>query len=273
MTAGLRAGAVLCLGLISAAGLSSVSAAQSNQLARLRVSQDSVNQLFWMANKERASRGLVSLKWDAALAAGAMRHCQRMALAGAISHRYAGEGDVDARAGAAGAHFSLIEENIAAGPYAPGIHQGWMNSPGHRSNLLSPNVDRVGLAVVARGRTLYAVADYSRAVPVLTQAQVEGSVGAQLRAKGMAIAGDPAVARAYCSSPARYAAQVSPSFLMRWQNGDVNELPRDLKEQLASGQYSQAVVGSCPPQGAGSFTAYRVAVLLYGSQIGALPSR
>ena len=39
-----------------------------------------------------------------------------------------------------------------------------MHSPGHRSNLLSPDVDHVGVAVVAARGVLYAVADYSRAV-------------------------------------------------------------------------------------------------------------
>jgi hypothetical protein len=51
---------------------------------------------------------------------------------------------------------------------------------------------------------------------------------------------------------------------MRWQDSALKELPRPLTEQLASGQYHRAAVGSCPAQGVeGDFTAYRVAVLLY----------
>ena len=51
---------------------------------------------------------------------------------------------------------------------------------------------------------------------------------------------------------------------MRWQAGDLTELPQALVDQLASGNYRQAAVGSCPAQVAeGSFTAYRVAVILY----------
>ena len=66
------------------------------------------------------------------------------------------------RAGQAGAHFSLIEENVAVGPTPAAIHDGWMHSPGHRTNLLNPEVDRVGIAVVASRGELYAVADYAR---------------------------------------------------------------------------------------------------------------
>jgi len=51
---------------------------------------------------------------------------------------------------------------------------------------------------------------------------------------------------------------------MLWQEADLTQLPKQLRERLASGQYRQAAVGSCPTQGQqGSFTAYRVAVLLF----------
>jgi hypothetical protein len=51
---------------------------------------------------------------------------------------------------------------------------------------------------------------------------------------------------------------------MRWQDADLAQLPGDLASSLASGKYHQASVGSCPTQNLeGSFTAYRVAVLLY----------
>ena len=44
------------------------------------------------------------------------------------------------------------------------IHDEWMQSPGHRTNLLNPDVDHVGVAVVESRGVLYAVADYERAV-------------------------------------------------------------------------------------------------------------
>src|ERR1700676_4136986 len=70
-------------------------------------------QLFAMANATRAQEGRGRLIWDEALAEAAMNHCMRMAAEGPISHRYGGEPDLTARAGEAGEHFSLIEENIA----------------------------------------------------------------------------------------------------------------------------------------------------------------
>src|ERR1700749_3302339 len=72
-----------------------------------------VEKIFALANQARAVQGLPALKWDPALAQAALRHCQRMSVEGPIAHRYNGELDLTERAAQAGAHFSLIEENIA----------------------------------------------------------------------------------------------------------------------------------------------------------------
>jgi len=224
-------------------------------------------QLFAMANEARVEAGQGRLTWDPALAEAAMKHCLRMAAEGPISHRYGGEPDLTARAAEAGAHFSLIEENIAVGSYPGRIHQGWLDSPGHRANLLNPDITHVGVAVVAAQGVLFAVADYARAVPVLAPAQVENTVATLLREKGLSILRDSADARAACrldrGLPSLAGAE-PPQFVMRWQGPDVDRLPSDLAGRLASGRYRKAAVGSCPALNAeGSFTIYRVAVLLY----------
>lgn len=224
-------------------------------------------QIFALANQARMQAGVGRLQWDPALAVAALAHCRRMAIEGPIAHRYGGEPDLTGRAAQAGAHFSVIEENVAVGPSADGIHEEWMQSPGHRTNLLSPEVDHVGIAVVVARGVLYAVADYSRAVEQLSASQVEARVGALIRVSGVAILRDSALARQACATdegvPRSPGGQM-PRFVMRWQSGDLDRLPQALVDKLASGNYRQAAVGSCPAQGLeGSFTAYRVAVLLY----------
>jgi len=220
-----------------------------------------------MANEERAQAGVGRLEWDQALAAAALQHCLHMAAEGPISHQYSGEPDLSARAAQAGAHFSVIEENVAVGPSADAIHEEWMQSPGHRANLLSPDVDRVGVAVVAARGVLYAVADYSRAVEQLSASQVEARVAALVRVSGVAILRDPTLARAACVTDRgmpRAEGSEMPHFVMRWQGGDLSRLPQALVDRLSSGNYRQAAVGSCPAQVTkGAFSAYRVAVILY----------
>ena len=142
-------------------------------------------QMFALANQARAQAGAGT----AALGSGAGR-CRSVPLP---AH---GRGGADLaplwrRAGSerrgpaqAGAHFSLIEENVAIGPSAAGIHEEWMNSPGHRTNLLNPEVDRVGIAVVASRGVLYAVADYARAVQSLSPRAGGGARGHWLGREG-----------------------------------------------------------------------------------------
>lgn len=239
-------------------------AAQSEALPDL---QSPAEQLFALANQSRAEQGAGPLKWDSALAAAALAHCRRMAVEGELAHRYGGEADLSDRAGQAGAHFSLIEENIALGSYVDQIHSGWMHSPGHRANLLNPSVDRVGIAVVRANGVYYAVADYARAVALLTPSQVESTVAGLIGPSGVAVRNDSSLARAACALDhglPRASSGPQPMFVMRWQSPDLSRLPHELVDKLASGQYSQAAVGSCPAQNVeGDFTVYRVAVLLY----------
>jgi hypothetical protein len=259
----LRQVLVLCLAGVASAVLAQA-AGQDGRRASI---QPEAWQLVVLANQARAAAGAGQLKWDPALAAAARQHCLRMAAEGPISHQYEGEPDLSERAGQAGARFSMIEENVAFGPTPAAIHDGWMHSPGHRTNLLNPAVDRVGTAVVAGRGGLYAVADYERAVPTLTQSQVEAAVAAKIKANGIAVQRDPAVARAACVTDEgmpRSNSGPQPRFVMRWQGAELSQLQQAMEGRLASGQFRQAAVGSCPPQvQLGAFTAYRIAVLLY----------
>jgi uncharacterized protein YkwD len=220
-----------------------------------------------LANQSRAAAGAGPLKWDPELAAAARQHCLRMAQEGPISHRYRGEPEPAERAAQAGAHFSLFEENVALGPDPATIHQQWMHSPGHRTNLLNPSVDRVGVAVVAGRRGLYAVADYARNVPVLTQAQVETRVAGMVQSGGVEIQRDAKAAREACKTDDGIPGSNTGGrirFIMRWQDADLSRLPSELTSELSSGKFRRAEVASCTPQGEqGWFTAYRIAVLLY----------
>ena len=229
--------------------------------------QPDAEQLMALANRARAGVGAPPLKWDSALAQAALKHTQRMIDEGALAHRYPGELDVSERAGFAGAHFDFVEENIAIGPTPEGIQDEWMHSKGHRENMLNPEVDRVGIAVVAARGVLYATADFAHGVKALSETQVEQRVADLIRPSGVKVVTGSPAARSACkmsSGEPRSATGMQPTFVMRWQDSDVSHLPKALVNQLASGGHREAAVGSCQPTGeAGTFTAYRIAVLLY----------
>jgi hypothetical protein len=246
-----------CVGVL--AGGLEPAFAQGGGLADIRTADE---QLMALANRARSGAGAGRLEWDPALAAAALYHCRRMAAEGPIAHRYGGEADLAGRAGQAGAHFDLVEENVAVGPTAAGIHEEWMHSPGHRTNLLNPDVNRIGVAVVESRGVLYAVADYARAVESLGATQVEARVARLIRARGVSIVTDPSAARRACGADS--GVPKGAGFVMRWQGADLSILPKALEDRLASGRYRRAEVGSCAARGSnGSFTAYRLAVLLY----------
>jgi len=135
--------------------------APEQPFAEPRSAQDKA--LFDAANHERESRRLPRLKWSAALASAARLHAQKMAQKNTLSHQFPGEPDMGMRIRMAGIRFRAVAENVAQGPSAAVIHAQWMNSPPHRANLLDPDFDSIGIAVVERNRQLFAVQDFSQA--------------------------------------------------------------------------------------------------------------
>ena len=221
-----------------------------------------------LTNQARKDANLKPLVWDESLAKAAQSHAEKMAAAGTLSHQYAGEPDVAQRAAAVGAHFSLIEENIAMADTAFHVHQGWMKSPPHHDNLLNADINRIGVGVVEAHGELYAVADYAKAVDQMTTAQVEAAVAKVVAAKGVTILPAADQARAYCAQKSESgqgdSAEMKPSFLMRWSGADITNLPPQLSAALSSGEFKQASVGSCEAApGTTVFSGYKVAVLLY----------
>ena len=186
---------------------------------------------------------------------------------GNLSHQLPGEKDVAARSAEAGAHFRAVAENIAYGPDPNSIERQWMHSVPHRSNILDPRMNAIGIAVVAHGGQLWAVEDFSDAIAAMTPADVEGKVGAELGKLGITLANEGErldAARAACPG-FEGTAGARARFVVRWESGDLSTLPGPLMDAVHSGQYSSAAVGACAPVNArnASFTSYRVAVLLF----------
>jgi uncharacterized protein YkwD len=219
--------------------------------------------LFAAANEARANQGLPPLRFDPVLAEASAVHAREMANHNAISHQFDGEPELASRAANAGAHFSVIAENVGEAPSSPIIHDLWMHSPGHRANLLDPNVDSIGIAIVTRNNQLYAVEDFARSVQILTLNQQERTVASVLAESGMHVAETTDDARQTCMMSTGYAGSRQPWFIMRYTAASLNVIPSQLRSRLSSGKYHQAVVGACSTNGKTPFTAYNIAVLLY----------
>lgn len=225
--------------------------------------------LLAATNAERALRHLPALRWDGALYQAAREHAQRMALDRSIAHQYNGELELAARARLAGARFSVIAENVGSAETAVDLHTAWMHSEHHRDNLLDPQVNTMAISVVRRGDALYAVEDFERSVAVMSFAEQEEAVGellthyAGLQNIGLQILSGEPEARATCKLSHGYAGEAQPWFIMRFTAGELNTLPGELREKLATGRYRRALVGACPSPEGSAFSSYAIAVLLF----------
>jgi hypothetical protein len=219
--------------------------------------------LFESANRERASRGLAPLKWNPALAAAARQHAQRMAAQNTLSHQLPGEPGMADRATQAGARFSALAENVAEGPTAEVIHREWMNSPPHRSNLLDPQLDSLGVAVAEGNGVLFAVEDFSLETPKLSVKEQEAIVNAKLRARGLRLLDYTGDARRSCLLDNGYVGGHVPSFVLHYATPDLETLPDLLEKRIQTAKYHSAVAGACPSDARAGFSNYRIAVLLF----------
>jgi uncharacterized protein YkwD len=119
-------------------------------------------EIFAGLNQERAARGLAPLAWDPQLAGLANEWSTQMAGTGNFAHRDLGA--VIRSAGWQGVYTSLGENIITGGGLTSNSsHAAWMNSPGHRQNLLQQGYDTVGIAVFcdADGR-MWATQNFGR---------------------------------------------------------------------------------------------------------------
>jgi uncharacterized protein YkwD len=97
-------------------------------------------------NGHRIANGLSPLTWAPNVAAVADGHAVTMATLGVMSHT-AGGTTLGQRLAAGGIQYLAAGENIAWN-YLTGqlVAEGWMNSDGHRANILG-NFTQIGLAV------------------------------------------------------------------------------------------------------------------------------
>jgi uncharacterized protein YkwD len=119
-------------------------------------------ELFSRLNAERQARGLAPLKWDGSLANMATDWTRHMASSDDFTHRDLGE----ASRLPGISKFSALGENIAWVEGYPNeayqLHIGWMRSDGHRSNMLQPGFDSVGIAVVCSDGKAWATQNFGR---------------------------------------------------------------------------------------------------------------
>ncbi len=104
-------------------------------------------------NAERGRAGLPPLAVDPLLTTAAQAYCADMAARDFCAHTSPDGAQPWDRAAAAGSRRRPIGENIACGQRSPAeVVDGWMNSPGHRANILEREFTHLGVGFTGGGR-------------------------------------------------------------------------------------------------------------------------
>ncbi|WP_163583253.1 CAP domain-containing protein [Gracilibacillus saliphilus] len=105
-----------------------------------------------LTNEERQKQGLPALEIDAELSKVAKQKSEDMATNGYFSHNSPTYGSPFDMIQQAGIDYRTAGENIAKGQQTPEeVVNAWMNSEGHRANILNENFTHIGVGYVEQG--------------------------------------------------------------------------------------------------------------------------
>jgi uncharacterized protein YkwD len=108
--------------------------------------------IFALINRDRRAAGLAPLAIDRQLTEIARAHSRDMAEHDFIGHVSPTTGNAADRVKRAGAQPELLLENVGQAYTPDELHKSLMTSPGHRTNVLNPQVKRIGVGV-AHGKS------------------------------------------------------------------------------------------------------------------------
>ncbi|HEV2122917.1 MAG TPA: CAP domain-containing protein [Chloroflexota bacterium] len=117
-------------------------------------STDEISRVVELTNLERIKAGLQPLVANTSLAGASQKYSGVLATDQCWAHTCGPEPEFAKRAASSGyTGWTRLGENIAAGQRTPEeVVASWMNSPGHRANILNPDFNEIGVGLVRAGK-------------------------------------------------------------------------------------------------------------------------
>lgn len=140
MRAGVRVMVLALTAVLAATTMPLVSAAAVDPVS-------AEHQFVDLINRERRDRGLRPLATDSDLVAGARLQADAIRDAGRLYH--------NPDLGSVTTGWTKLGENVGYGSTVSGLHAAFMNSPGHRANILDPDYTHIGVGVVVEGSRIW----------------------------------------------------------------------------------------------------------------------
>jgi uncharacterized protein YkwD len=213
--------------------------------------------LVELINVERKSRGIKPVVWDGMLSGIARMHSADMRAAGHTSHNSSNDGaSYSQRLARTPYRASAAAENVAYNSDVVKAHRALMASPGHRRNILDPNLTVVGVSVMMdfKDEWVYVVEDFAAAIDEISDeeaARVMSDSLNQARSKIFRLEEDKALSRKLEKLVGQMAeagqiSKVKEDFGSGWALSftalDPRQLPKSAIEQAAKAQgYGLAV--------------------------------
>ncbi len=112
------------------------------------------NEVLKLVNAERAKAGLSAFTTNSSLTAAANKRAVEIKTS--FSHTRPNGSGFQTVLGEYNVSYRAAGENIAYGQKTPqAVVTGWMNSPGHRANILNANFNKLGVGVYQSNGTIY----------------------------------------------------------------------------------------------------------------------
>lgn len=116
-------------------------------LASAQACNDECRQVLQLVNQERQKAGANPVCINSALMRAALGQAQHQQSTDIMSHTGSGGSQIGDRVKSQGYQYSSVSENVAAGQIsAQSVMSSWMNSPGHKTNILNPSSKEMGIA-------------------------------------------------------------------------------------------------------------------------------
>lgn len=126
--------------------------AEGNETTQQAGTSDQAEAVLKLVNEERAKQGLKQLTLSSKLTSIANTKAKDMAVNNYFSHTSPTYGTPFQMLQQFGVSYKSAGENIAAGqPDAPTVMKAWMNSSGHRANILNSSYTELGVGYYAGG--------------------------------------------------------------------------------------------------------------------------
>jgi uncharacterized protein YkwD len=149
--------------------------------------EEAEQRLLANVNRDRAAAGLAALVSDERLAAVARGYSEEMRRTRVVAHVSPTSGSSADRVRAANIRTGVVLENVARAYGVNEAHQGLMNSPGHRANLMSAIATHIGIGValgeeISGRREIFITQVFTRVPPKLDPAKAFETVRQKLQA-------------------------------------------------------------------------------------------